>query len=68
MHAGGRLRHAHELDVGCKHPIVLESQSHITKLIIKDFDNALMHCGAGRVIAEVRRKFWILCGRQAICG
>lgn len=38
----------------------------ITKLIIKDFDARLAHPGPERVFAELRRRFWILRGREAV--
>lgn len=49
-----------------KHPIVLDPSHHITKLLIRDFDEKILHSGSERMLAEVRRKFWILRGREAI--
>ncbi|KAI7790024.1 hypothetical protein IRJ41_019694, partial [Triplophysa rosa] len=46
------------------HPIVLDPKNAITKLLIKEFDERLLHPGAERVYAEMR--YWILRGRQAI--
>ena len=48
------------------HPIVLYPHHPITKLIIQDGDSRLKHSGPDRVFAELRRRFWILRGRQAV--
>ncbi|KAI3371288.1 hypothetical protein L3Q82_023902 [Scortum barcoo] len=62
---GGRLRRCETLCQDTLHPIVLDPHHHITKLIIQDFDSWLAHPGPERVFAELRRRFWILCGREA---
>ncbi|KAJ8395309.1 hypothetical protein AAFF_G00032940 [Aldrovandia affinis] len=38
----------------------------VTKLLIRQVDSDLKHPGAERLFAELRRKFWILRGREAI--
>ncbi|XP_033637433.1 uncharacterized protein LOC117298338 [Asterias rubens] len=66
IRVGGRLRRAEILSDAVKYPIVLDPQHHITKLIIRDYDEKLLHYGPERILAELRRKFWILRGREAI--
>ncbi|XP_073770437.1 uncharacterized protein [Danio rerio] len=66
MRVGGRLRRAETLDPGSKHPIVLDPSHPFTKLLMEDYDSRLCHPGPERVYAEIRRRFWILRGRQAI--
>ncbi|XP_039520697.1 uncharacterized protein LOC120474476 [Pimephales promelas] len=66
IRVGGRLRRAEALDIATKHPIVLDPSHALTKLIIQDYDQQLNHPGPERVLAEIRRKFWILRGREAI--
>lgn len=66
IRVGGRLRRSTLLDQDAMHPIVLDPQHWITKLIIKDFDQKLLHPGSERVFAEVRRKYWVIRGRAAI--
>lgn len=61
---GGRLRHCSELEPGFTHAVVLDHT--VTKLIIKHYDAILHHTGSERLYAEIRRKFWILRGREAI--
>ena len=65
IRVGGRLRRA-ELDMQAKHPVVLDSKHPITQLLIKEVDQRLGHCGTGRILAEMRRRFWLLRGRQSI--
>jgi len=43
IRVGGRLRHSTLLDQDAMHPIMLDPQHWITKLIIKDFDEKLFH-------------------------
>ncbi|XP_046347391.2 uncharacterized protein LOC124128018 [Haliotis rufescens] len=66
IRVGGRLQRAESLNTGIKHPILLDPQHVITKLIIRDQDEKLLHYGQERILAEIRRRFWILRGREAI--
>ncbi|XP_067294186.1 uncharacterized protein [Pseudorasbora parva] len=66
IRVGGRLRRTDQLDEFTIHPIVLEPKHPLSRLIIKDFDETLHHPGPERVFAEMRRKYWILRGREAI--
>ncbi len=66
IRVGGRLRKAEKLEVDTLHPIVLAPDHPITKLIIQDYDNRLLHPGPERVFAELRRTYWIIRGRQTI--
>ena len=66
IRVGGRLRRAEDIPLLTKHPIVLDPAHPVTRLLIQDFDQKLMHYGPDRVHAEIRRRFWILRGRQAV--
>ena len=66
IRVGGRLRRAESLDQDSIHPIILDPKHPITKLIIKHYDEKLLHPGPERVLGEMRRRYWILRGRQAI--
>lgn len=48
------------------HPIVLDPSHPITKLLVKDFDERLLHPGSEGVFSEIRRQYWVLRGRQAV--
>lgn len=62
----GRLRQSKDLESEALHPIVLDHKNPITKLLIAYFDSTLCHPGPQRIFAQLRRKYWILRGRQAI--
>ncbi len=66
IRVGGRLRRLADSEPDQIHPIVLDPKHTITKLLIREFDERLLHSGAERVYAEMRRQYWILRGRQAI--
>ncbi|XP_067280209.1 uncharacterized protein [Pseudorasbora parva] len=66
IRVGGRLRRVEDLDPATLHPIVLDSHHPNTQLLIKDYDTRLHHPGPERVFAELRRRVWILRGREAI--
>ncbi|XP_073766348.1 uncharacterized protein [Danio rerio] len=66
IRVGGRLRRLESLNAEETHPIVLHPQHPTTKLLIKEFDERLLHPGTERVYAELRRQYWILRGRQAV--
>ena len=66
LRVGGRLRRAEQLETDAIHPVLLDPKHPLTKLIIQDFDETLLHPGPERVLAELRRRFWILRGREAV--
>lgn len=66
VRVGGRLRRLQNTNVEEIHPIVLDPRHPTTKLLIKEFDERLLHPGSERVYAEIRRQYWILRGCQAI--
>lgn len=67
IRVGGRLCNAVDLELKMILPVVLNSQNAITKLLIKEYDNNLFHPGPERVFTELRRTYWILRGREAVC-
>lgn len=58
----GRLRQAEVLDPDAIHPIILVSRHPITRLLIKSYDERLLHPEPERVYGEMRREYWILGG------
>lgn len=66
IRVGGRLRRATGLAEDVKHPIVLGTRHRVSELIIQKYDKAVCHAGAERVFAEIRRRYWILQGREAV--
>ena len=66
IRVGGRLRRCDVLSPEVLHPILLDPSHPLTKLIMEQCDTQLHHPGAERVFAELRRKYWILRGREAV--
>lgn len=66
IRVGGRLwqlQQVSDLDI---HPIVLDPHHPTTMLLIKDYDERLLHAGSERLFAKIRRQYWILRGQQVI--
>lgn len=66
IRVGGRLRHCTDLATEEAHPIVLDPKHPLTRLIIKDYDEKLCHPGPERVFTDIRRRYWVLHGREAV--
>ncbi|XP_030609347.1 uncharacterized protein LOC115796997 [Archocentrus centrarchus] len=66
IRVGGRLRRSDQLDLDAIHPVVLDPRHRVSQLLIHDTDRSLHHPGAERLFAELRRKYWILQGREAV--
>ncbi|KAJ0033481.1 hypothetical protein NQD34_000588 [Periophthalmus magnuspinnatus] len=66
IRVGGRLRRCDTLSPDGLHPILLSASHPVSKLLIQHYDCELHHPGAERVFAELRRKYWILRGREAV--
>ena len=49
-----------------RYPVLLPSKSHITTLLIEISHRTSLHEGISGTLAEVRSKFWIPKGRQAV--
>ena len=61
----GRMSHA-ELPYTTKHPILLDSNHGFTALVIRDCHRRVMHNGVKETLTELRSKFWLVKGRQAV--
>lgn len=46
-----------------KHPIVLKSTSHLTKLLFQQEHNRLFHAGPSQLLASIRERYWPIGGR-----
>ena len=65
LSVGGRLGESNIAEQQ-KHPWILPSRHHVTMLIIRDNHETVGHAGMERVLAETRRKYWIIKGRVAV--
>lgn len=63
IRVGGRL-HASSFGFEKKHPIVLDSRHHFTKLLFEYEHNRLLHAGPQLLLSSVREQFWPISGRN----
>ncbi|XP_049704992.2 uncharacterized protein LOC126056356 isoform X2 [Helicoverpa armigera] len=63
IRVGGRLDNSC-YDYNVKHPIIICSKSHFTKLIFNTFHLRLFHAGPQLLLAAVRHEYWPLGGRN----
>lgn len=65
MRVGGRLRHS-SIPFEQRHPIILPTYSHLSRLIIQDAHYNTLHGGNQLTLAHTRRRFWIINGKKAV--
>ena len=65
IRVGGRLRHS-PLTYDETHPILLPADHVISRLVVKDSHNRVLHSGRERTLCETRRRFWIVRGRNLV--
>ena len=65
LHCQGRLQNT-ALPDESKFPILLPQDSRFTSLLIAECHKRTRHGGVNITLAEVRSKFWVLKGRQAV--
>nr|CAI5838764.1 unnamed protein product [Callosobruchus analis] len=65
IRVGGRLKNSN-LPYCRKHPILLNSSHHLTKLIIRKAHLDLLHAGTEQVLSHVRETFWPISGRSVV--
>ncbi|XP_072384596.1 uncharacterized protein [Diabrotica undecimpunctata] len=63
LRVGGRLKNS-AFDEDKKHPIVLPSSHHVTKLIFTDLHIASMHAGPQHLLYLMREKYWPIHGKN----
>ncbi|XP_025833702.1 uncharacterized protein LOC112905446 [Agrilus planipennis] len=65
LRVGGRLKHA-ELDFSIKHPAILPSNHHVTKLLVQYEHEKLLHGGQQLTLASLRQQYWPINGRSIV--
>ena len=65
LHCQGRLQNT-ALPDESKFPMLLPQDSRFTSLLIAECHKRTRHGGVNTTLAEVRGKFWVLKGRQAV--
>ena len=58
---GGRLANSRLSEYG-KHPMILPSRHVVTDLLIKHYHEIEGHVGPQHILAQIRKKFWVLKG------
>lgn len=63
LRVGGRLSNSpYSYDV--KHPILIDSKHHLTKIIFSSQHLKLFHAGPQLLLANIRQSYWVLGGRN----
>lgn len=62
LRVGGRLKHAN-LNYDAKHPILLKSKHHLTKILMSSEHLRLFHAGPQLLLSSFREKYWPIGGR-----
>ena len=60
-----RLSNAN-LNFNTKFPVLLHDDHHLTELIVKDSHERVLHNGFNHTLAEVRKNYWIVRGRNYV--
>ena len=65
LRVGGRLQNA---DVLCdtKHPVILPSDHHVTRLIIRKYHEMNAHVGAHHILSLIRQRYWVVHGLKTV--
>ena len=64
IRARGRIEESEIFNYDQKHPIILPGEGEIAKLILRELHDELFHPGYSRVVAESRKRYWILNARS----
>ena len=59
---GGRMGNS-ALAPAAKHPILLDKQHHLTRLIVMDAHKRVLHNGVRETLTELRASYWLVRGR-----
>ncbi|XP_064482537.1 uncharacterized protein LOC135395228 [Ornithodoros turicata] len=65
LRVGGRLQCAHE-EGSNRQPVLLPAKHSLTELLVLDVHRRLHHTGVQDTLCELRLKYWIVKGRQAV--
>ena len=65
LRVGGRLRNS-IVPQNAKHQVILPKGHHVSLLIIRHAHKRLNHQGRNHVLAEIKKKYWIINARVAV--
>jgi hypothetical protein len=60
VRANGRLKESNLFTYEQKHPAILPKNHKVSELIVQQAHKDVFHAGYARVVAEVRKKYWIV--------
>lgn len=64
MRVGGRIKNSGQ-PFETKHPIILPGSHYLTKQILRNEHERLLHCGVQNLLYSVRERYWPISGRNA---
>ncbi|KAJ8017542.1 hypothetical protein HOLleu_44978 [Holothuria leucospilota] len=65
LRVGGRLSRS-QLNYDQRHPVILPSDHHVTKLIIEHHHSSVGHMGAGMTWTSLRNHYWVMRGEATV--
>lgn len=65
LRSRGRLDLSH-LPYSTRNPAILPRNHHVTKLIIRNCHDRVMHNGVNETLVELRAKYWIVKDRKSV--
>ena len=65
LRVGGRLSQT-DLDPNVKHPLILQANDHLVRLLIEDTHLRVLHGSVQATLIPLRQEFWIVRGRQIV--
>jgi len=65
LRVGGRLDNA-DISEHSKHQVILPSDHHVTKLIVRQYHTTNAHVGPQHVLSLIRRRYWIVHGLKTV--
>lgn len=63
MRVGGRMQNSNS-EYDKKHPIILCNKHKLTRLILREEHERLLHCGPTMLLSSIRQRFWPVHGRN----
>ena len=65
LRVGGRLQRA-GFGYEKTHPLILPKRHDLTRLLVNQYHIKSLHCGVNHVLAQLRKRFWILGGTATV--
>ena len=65
MKVGGRLDQS-DMDDNVKHPVLLEADSHLVKILVRHHHQQCLHAGPRSTLYNLRQQFWFVNARNVV--